>query len=534
MKIRTLTKDLLQMKYNIIILFTIGIFAGIFFFPSILHNSVKKEKIMENNNSDSLNDREPAVAGKFYPGNKEELNTMLDTLFGKAEKKVSYSIAKDDEILAIVSPHAGYIFSGIVAASAYLPLKERQDIKRVFLIGSSHHAFFDAASVYCGNSFITPLGKIKVDKKIALELTKNNKVFQSRSDVHAPEHSLEVQLPFLQHIWGTDFQIVPILLGTQSPQTCKEIAKVLKPYFVPGNLFVVSTDLSHYPEYNDALKVDQSTISAVCKNNPDKFLAQLDENEKKGILNLATSMCGWTSVLTLLYITNGDQNIQYVPILYQNSGETPIYGEKSKVVGYQSIAIIKKKPDDNNGLHIVFSNEEKVKLISIARQSIVDYIGSAKLQTFDESQLPKVFLEKYGAFVSLYIKGELRGCIGRMQSDQALYKTIQEMAVAAAIHDSRFDPVSADEISKIDIEISVLSPLKKIASIDEIVPGKHGILIKKGIRSGTYLPQVALKTGWNTEELLSHCAYEKAGIGWDGWKDAEIFIYEAIVFSDKD
>jgi MEMO1 family protein len=245
-------------------------------------------------------------------------------------------------------------------------------------------------------------------------------------------------------------------------------------------------------------------------------------------------MCGWTSALTLLYITNNNKNIQYSPILYQNSGETPIYGEKSRVVGYQSVIIVKKKATETKSLDIVFSKEEKDKLLLLARKSIVEYLSDGKQQIIDENQLPKVFMEKCGAFVSLYNNGNLRGCIGRMQSDQALYKTVQEMAVASATNDNRFEPVTSDEIKNIDIEISVLSPLKKISSIDEIIPGKHGILIKKGFRSGTYLPQVALKTGWNAEELLSHCAYEKAGIGWDGWKDAEIFIYEAIVFGEKE
>jgi len=522
-----------RMRYPLIILTTMGILGGIFIMPSIFNNTSKTHNTMENK-YDSLGDRLPAVAGKFYPGNREELASDLDTLFMKAEKAVNYSKPKDLVPMAIIVPHAGYIFSGIVAASAYIPLKDIHSIKTVFLIGSSHHAFYDAASVYCGDNFITPLGKVEVDKKIVQELLKKDKVFQCRSDVQAPEHSLEVQLPFLQHIWGSDFQIVPILLGTQSEQTCRKIAKVLKAYFVPGNLFVISTDLSHYPQYNDALKVDRSTIAAVCSNNVDEFQSQLNENEKKEIPNLVTSMCGWTSVLTLLYITNGDNDFKFMPILYQNSGETPVYGEKSKVVGYQSIIILKKTPVESKNLDVDLNAEEKKKLLLMARQSIINYLSKGNIEISDENQLPKIFLEKYGAFVSLYANGNLRGCIGQMQPDQALYKTIQEMAVAAAIHDTRFDPVSLDEVAKIDIEISVLSPLKKINSIDEIIPGKHGILIKKGLRSGTYLPQVAIKTGWNTEQLLSHCAEEKAGIGWEGWKDADIYIYEAIVFAEKE
>lgn len=138
-----------------------------------------------------------------------------------------------------------------------------------------------------------------------------------------------------------------------------------------------------------------------------------------------------------------------------------------------------------------------------------------------------------GAFVSLYNKGELRGCIGSFGEDEPLWKVVDRMTAAASLHDSRFDPVSEDELNEIEIEISVLTPRRKVAHVDEIVPGKHGIFVEKNGRSGTFLPQVANKTGWNLEELLGHCARDKAGLGWDGWKNANIFVYEALVFGDK-
>jgi AmmeMemoRadiSam system protein A len=139
-----------------------------------------------------------------------------------------------------------------------------------------------------------------------------------------------------------------------------------------------------------------------------------------------------------------------------------------------------------------------------------------------------------GAFVTLREAGNLRGCIGRFISDIPLYKLICEMAIAAATQDSRFDPVSLREIRRLDIEISVLTPLKRITSPAEIIPGKHGIYIRKGHSSGTYLPQVATETGWTVEEFLGHCARDKAGLGWNGWKDAEVFVYEACVFSEQE
>jgi hypothetical protein len=132
-------------------------------------------------------------------------------------------------------------------------------------------------------------------------------------------------------------------------------------------------------------------------------------------------------------------------------------------------------------------------------------------------------------FVSIYVKGELRGCIGNFAQEETLNDLIQRMAVSAAC-DHRFKNLQPDEADDMELEISVLSPLQKIESVAEIEPGKHGIYIKKGLNSGTFLPQVAKKTGWNLEEFLGHCARDKAGFSWDGWKDAEIYTYEAFVF----
>jgi AmmeMemoRadiSam system protein A len=139
-----------------------------------------------------------------------------------------------------------------------------------------------------------------------------------------------------------------------------------------------------------------------------------------------------------------------------------------------------------------------------------------------------------GAFVTLLKNGELRGCIGRFDSSEPLYRVVQHMAIAAATEDNRFPQVSRDEIGSLEIEISALTPMRKISSADEIELGRHGIYIKKGNRSGTFLPQVAIETGWTKDDFLGHCARDKAGLGWDGWKDAEIYVYEANVFSEKE
>lgn len=180
------------------------------------------------------------------------------------------------------------------------------------------------------------------------------------------------------------------------------------------------------------------------------------------------------------------------------------------------------------------TKEEKSTLLKIARITIEEYLKSGKIPAVFETELTDHLKEKAGAFVTLRKKGALRGCIGSFSPDKPLYQVIQSMAIAAATNDYRFERVTSEEVKKLHIEISVLTPMQKINTIDEIQLGKHGIYIKKGTHAGTFLPQVATDTGWSKEEFLGHCARDKAFIGWDGWCDAEIYIYEALVFEEED
>lgn len=474
----------------------------------------------------SQTDRQPAVAGAFYPKDPKELKLTLEQLFLQAIKSKSYK-----NIAAIVSPHAGYIYSGEVAASAINQLKADVKYENIFLIGSSHHVYFEGASIYRKGSFITPLGKVTVNKSIADELIKKYSFFSDRDDAHIYEHSIEVQIPFLQHHLKNQFQIVPIVLGTQSVKVCKEIAQSLKPYFNDKNLFIISTDFSHYPNYDDASKVDRLTIEAITSKSPEKLLNTLENNQKKGVKNLSTSLCGWTSVLVLLYMLENEREITSEFIQYKNSGDVK-FGDKNRVVGYAAITFTRR--DKMNKDEFNLNNDDKRLLLSISRKTLDMFVKEEKITEIDEKEITPNLKQKCGVFVTLYLSKQLRGCIGRFEATEPLYKVVQQMTVASASEDYRFYPVSEEELKDIVIEISVLTPLKKISSIDEIQLGKHGIYIRKGLQAGTFLPKVAVETGWTKEEFLGHCARDKAGIGWEGWKNAELYTYEAIVFSEKE
>ena len=471
-------------------------------------------------------DRKPYAAGKFYPANPDSLRAQLSELFRNAKAGTSRNLQ------AVICPHAGYVFSGTVAASGINQADPDKVYDNVFIIGSSHQASFMGASIYNKGDYVTPLGKVAVNITLANELIKSNPVFSYVYDADLNEHSLEVQVPFLQYHLKKPFKIVPIVIGSQSTQTCKRIAQALKPYFNGNNLFVISSDFSHYPPYNDAKSTDKATCDAIITNNPDALMKVIEGYEKKNIPNLVTNLCGWTSVLTLLYMTAGDAGIKYTPVQYMNSGDSK-YGDHSQCVGYWSIGISRNGASASTPAPgFSFTKEEQKTLLGIARATIIMYINQHKTPEVDDKNFSPGLKMHSGAFVTLKEKGELRGCIGRFTADIPLWKVIQEMAVASSTQDSRFMPVTAKEIDKLEIEISVLSPMKRIYSADEIVLGKHGIYIKKGYYSGTFLPQVATETGWSKDEFLGHCARDKAGLGWDGWKDAELYTYEACVFGE--
>ena len=474
-----------------------------------------------------LIDRNPAVAGQFYSADPARLKADLSVLFANAVPR------QTDNVMAILSPHAGYVFSGEVAASAFNQVDPEKEYENIFILASSHRMAFEGASIYDRGNYITPLGKVNVNLELAKELVEKHPVFSDRADAHIHEHSLEVQLPFLQYHLQKDFTIIPIILGTQSKATCKQIGEALKPYFNEKNLFVISTDFSHYPDYDDAVIVDNLTAEAILKNSPDALSEALEKNERKRIPNLATSLCGWTSVMSLLYMTEGRDDLVFKSIQYQNSGDAELYGDKDRVVGYYAIAVEKRKNNPQSN-EFSLTKEEKEVLMHIARSTVETYIRTGKLTDIDERKLTDKIRQPMGAFVTLKKDGQLRGCIGRFDATEPLYRVVEAMAVSAALHDSRFMPVSEEELKEIEIEISVLTPMRRIYSIDELELGKHGIYIKKGYATGTFLPQVAVETGWTKEEFLGRCARDKARIGWDGWKDAELYVYEAYIFEEHE
>jgi MEMO1 family protein len=479
---------------------------------------------------DAPTDRQPVAAGRFYSDNKEILRKDLEQLFISCKKSTGSM-----KVRALICPHAGYVFSGRIAASAFSTIDMNASYKNIFIIGSSHVMAFDGASAYSSGDYITPLGKVTVNREISARLTKENKVFNFPTTSHINEHSIEVQLPLIQYYFKNQPKIVPVIIGTGNEKTIRKIAEALRPWFTPENLFVISSDFSHYPSYNDAIESDRYMAESIESGDPSTFLNAIKKDESKHISGLVTSMCGWTSGLTLLYMTEGLHGLETKIIDYCNSGDSK-YGDKNEVVGYNAIAVFDKTADNEANTvdedKISFTDAEKKKLFEIAWNSVRMKLDGKRPVLPDEKSLTPALMTPMGAFVTLKIGGNLRGCIGRFISSSPLYEVVQASALSSAFEDPRFEPVTKEELKKISMEITAIGPLKKINSISEIVLGRHGIYIKKGSSTGTMLPQVATENHWTVEQFLGYTSRDKAGIGWDGWKDADIFIYEGIVLEE--
>ena len=460
--------------------------------------------------------RPATQAGRFYEANPQLLSHEIDSLLARH--------ANDgilDSVAALIVPHAGYYFSGNVAASAYARLNPKKAYKRIFLLGPSHHEWLNGASVNSEvDYYATPLGEIKVDREVARQLIEADSVFSYQPKAHDREHCLEVQLPFLQRHLDEMPPIVPIIISTNDFSKLKRMAEVLKPWLTDENLFVISSDFSHYPSYEDANKVDAKTGKSIESGDVEQLIATIEANERSGIRNLATSACGEFPIITLMLMLDSQYQVKH--LLYQNSGDIDNY-DHSRVVGYHAFAILRGEEKT-----FTLSDDDKQMLKKIAYESIKDSLDGKVIS--HPSHLTSPLSSKCGAFVSLHKQGRLRGCIGHFGEDTPLHEIVAEMARAAAFEDPRFMPVTRDELNDLDIEISVLTPMRRIQSLDEFELHRHGIYIRKGYRSGTFLPQVADEVNWTKEEFVGHCSQDKAGLGWDGWRDAELYVYEAIVF----
>ncbi|MCK9604263.1 MAG: AmmeMemoRadiSam system protein B [Candidatus Omnitrophica bacterium] len=461
--------------------------------------------------------KEPNAAGAFYPEDPVELSQMIDGFL-----KAANPAPAKGEIFALILPHAGYGFSGAVASFGYKLIKAKP-YKTVIIIGPSHNYGFSGVSVYPEGSFRTPLGDLPVDKEFARQLLYKDSDILFDPLAFAKEHSVEVQLPFLQKAL-TDFKIVPIVMGDCTLTCCQKFARLLKEAI--GNrkdvLVIASTDMYHGYDYEECKIVDDLTLS---------YLKNMDaQGLYYGLREEKLQLCGGFGVVTTLILAKELGHKSLEVLNYTNSAI--VTGNMNKgtwTVGYASCAV-----DSPKGEKAMLNKEEKKRLLMIARNAIEEYLKTGNKPEIEEKD--PLLLQETGAFVTLHKHGQLRGCIGNLLGKEPLYLTIRDMAIEAAVDDWRFSPLQLSELKDVELEISVLSPLERISSIDEIKLGTHGVFVRNGTNSGVFLPQVATENPWSKEEFMSILCAEKAGLAADAWKDkaTEIYIFSADVFSEKE
>lgn len=469
--------------------------------------------------------REPAVAGLFYPADAKELSAALDKLLTAAP---SHSVGK---LRALVCPHAGFEYSGPIAASGYKQLVGR-DVRTVLLMAPSHYTLFNGVSVLDAGAYRTPLGLAPISPKSA-ELAKVKPFrLEPRGGVRRPqwsgqspkkpgapeddtpetwEHSGEVQVPFLQKTL-TNFQLVSLVFGQVDPQ---EVAQALASRLDDQTVLIASSDLSHYHPYDQAKALDNGCVKAIC----DLDFAKLKDAEACGIGPISTlvhlaKMKGWQTKL----------------LDYRNSGDTA--GDKFRVVGYSAIAFFEPETTAQ------FNAAERKQLLALARRALEAVVRTGKLPEPDIKNFPPSFALPKGCFVTLTKRGELRGCIGNITPRQPLYQAIMENARAAALNDYRFEPVKPAELSDLEIEVSVLTEPKSLGftSPDDLLgklrPTQDGVILKIGFQSATFLPQVWEKIP-DKATFLSHLA-QKAGCAAGAWRDpgAKVDVYQVEAFAE--
>lgn len=449
--------------------------------------------------------KEPAVAGAFYPGTKNELQRSVDGyLNGAAQQNMP------GHLLALVAPHAGYQFSGAVAGYSYAQLKG-SGVSTVILLGPSHNAPLNGVAVYAKGAFRTPLGLMPVNEKVAAQLLDSKAGVVFDRTPFAKEHSLEVQLPFIQRVLPRA-SIVPVVVGNPTRESYRSLtenlAKILRGD--PKAVLVVSTDLSHYHDGTTAGRMDRSVIDAV---------ERLSTGDLESLLSKGNGeACGGYPLLYALAALRsvGATNGQ----LYRYADSGDVTGDKKSVVGYAAMGIYRSS----------LTTAEKRELVVLARSSLDRHV---KREPFSETPPSTARLKADGAsFVTLNDKnGNLRGCIGNILPVMPLGKSVVMNARSAASRDPRFPPVSVEELSGLHLEVTVLSPLELISDIGSVTVGTHGLYLEKDGKSSVFLPQVPVEQGWNLPTYLEQLSL-KAGLPADGWKSAKLSRFTAEIIKE--
>ncbi len=450
----------------------------------------------------------PVVAGQFYTDDPQALAAQIHEYLEIAEP-----VEPGSEVLGYIVPHAGYVYSGPVAAYSY-DLLQGKKIKFAVVMAPSHYVHSEKVGVLDADRYRTPLGEIPIATDKIEELKKHDEsLFVEDRSMFAREHSLEVQLPFLQETLEK-CRIVPLVIGAPSRPVAARLARALDRALGDEDvIYLASSDMSHHFPYDVAVEMDRRALQKItCMD-----IAGLLEDTARE----RSQLCGLGPVMTLMELAAMKGYSSATELKYANSGDTA--GPKSSVVGYCSVAFSKSGS---------LGQADKDELVGLARKSIEKWMDEGSLPDYKPES--EALRSAGAAFVTLKDRGRLRGCIGHIVARMPLYRSVQEMAVAAAFQDPRFPPVRREELPGLTIEVSVMSPVRTVCDPSEIEVGRDGLIVSDRGRSGLLLPQVPVEQGWGRDEFLAQTCL-KANLPRDAWrKGAGIYAFRADVFGEKE
>jgi len=502
--------------------------------------------------------RRAAFAGTWYEADANKLRAQLSRFLEQADEAMktvpiepSFKMNSKIEgsVLAIVAPHAGYIFSGPTAAFAYDAASDDRKIKRVFLLGPSHYAGFPGAALPSEKSFATPLGDLKVDRQVIDDLL-HYPGFEIMPEVHRREHSLELQLPFIREAFG-DVRIVPIVVGLLGDVSEMQVAaQILRRYIEPDDLVVVSSDFTHYgPRYDyepypgkvrdNVRKLDEEAFSYLHKADLQGFFDFRERTQD--------TICGFFPCSLLLAMLPEDS---HATLLNYRTSQDSMGEDEANSVSYMAVAF--SHPTSTAGWpkeetsNVKLTDADKSALLKIARKALETFVREKRQITQAELKplMTPVMKKAMGVFVTLYKRNigrntvhgedkELRGCVGYIFPVKPLIQAVIDNAIGSASRDYRFQGVIEEELKDLQIDINLLTPPRRVKSYKDIVIGRDGILLYKQGRQAVFLPSVATEFGWDLEQTLAQLAM-KAGFPADAWKqDAQFDVFQSISVEEE-
>jgi len=467
--------------------------------------------------------REAAKAGSWYPADPNQLRQDIAALTRQAEKS-RLQIPSNKQLRALILPHAGYAYSGATAAHAVFVLSGKP-FSKVILMGPDHYVGLKNGAISDVGAYRTPLGDVKLHPD-ADKLRMQSGMFQSNPTSDRNEHSLEMVLLFLQSYLQT-FELVPVVVG---PTHTDRFARQLNTILDDRTLLVVSSDLSHFLPYTEAVDIDRETINWIMNRDP------------SGFARMKNRACGAVPLTILIHLA---QQHHWQPMLlhYSNSGDTS--GDRARVVGYTAIAFFGDQPMHSKATsNQQFSETQGQVLVQLARLTLKQELGKSvppdESEALKESLLDPSYDSHYGTFVTLTINDQLRGCIGNLTANEPLSEGVRRNAINAAFHDPRFPALTGRELENVDIEVSILTEPQPLAYVDgedlrsKLRANIDGVILRKGHASATFLPQVWEQLP-DPEAFLEHLCL-KAGLSSDAWRNTklDVLTYQVQYFEESE